>query len=55
MKHRILHIALILLAAIGLLLITGSFFMALGILIMLLLIEYVIIDKIDSKRRNKRE
>lgn len=52
-KHSILHIVLMVVAAAGLLVITGSFFMALGIFILLVLAEYIIIDRVAMSRRKK--
>lgn len=52
-KENIIHIALMAIAAFGLLLITESFPIALGIFLLLILIEYLIIDRVSVRRRRK--
>lgn len=52
-KENIIHIILMAIAAFGLLLITESFPIALGIFLLLILIEYVIIDRMSLRRRRK--
>lgn len=52
-KENIIHIILMAIAAFGLLLITESFPIALGIFLLLILIEYVIIDRVSLRRRRK--
>lgn len=57
-KQRITHIILLVIISIGLLIITQSFWMSLGILILIVLGDFAwgrFCDKLERKKREKEE
>lgn len=52
-KQSVVHIVALIVISLGLIYLTDSFWMSLGIILLLIVADYVIADIVNKKRRNK--